>query len=101
MYQLKSKGEYNPHYFNITNLSFILLVYLFHGMYKWFPLKEKFFFSSFSYFPVILCSDFFFQFQIQNLGVTSASISLRVFLISRVRLAKVPFVLRIFELMLL
>jgi hypothetical protein len=40
-------------------------------MYKWFPLKEKFFFSSFSYFPVILCSDFFFQFQIQNLGVTN------------------------------
>ena len=26
MYQLKSKGEYKPYYFNITNLSFILLV---------------------------------------------------------------------------
>ena len=51
MYQLKSKGEYKPYYFIITSLSFILLVYLFHEMYKWFPLKEKFFFSSFSYFP--------------------------------------------------
>jgi hypothetical protein len=51
MYQLKSKGEYKPYYFIITSLSFILLVYLFHGMYKWFPLKEKFFFSSFFLFP--------------------------------------------------
>jgi hypothetical protein len=32
--------------------------------------KKKFFFSSFSYFPMILRSDFFYQFQIQNLGVT-------------------------------
>ena len=67
MYQLKSKGEYKPYYFIITSLSFIFLVYLFHEM----VLKEKFFFfSSFSYFPMILCSDFFYQFQIQNLGVT-------------------------------
>ena len=51
MYQLKSKGEYKPYYFIITSLSFILLVYLFHEMYKWFPLKEKFFFSSFFLFP--------------------------------------------------
>jgi hypothetical protein len=71
MYQLKSKGEYKPYYFIITSLSFILLVYLFHEMYKWFPLKEKFFFSSFSLFPMILYSDFFYQFQIQNLGVTN------------------------------
>jgi hypothetical protein len=71
MYQLKSKGEYKPYYFIITSLSFILLVYLFHEMYKWFPLKEKFCFSSFSLFPMILYSDFFYQFQIQNLGVTS------------------------------
>jgi hypothetical protein len=67
MYQLKSKGEYKPYYFIITSLSFIFLVYLFHEM----VLKEKFFFSSFSYFPMILCSDFFYQFQIQNLGVTN------------------------------
>jgi hypothetical protein len=33
--------------------------------------KKKFFFSSFSYFPMILRSDFFYQFQIQNLGVTN------------------------------
>jgi hypothetical protein len=31
MYQLKSKGEYKPYYFNITNLSFILLVIYFMG----------------------------------------------------------------------
>ena len=67
---MESKGEYKPNYFIITSLSFILLVYLFHEMYKWF-LKKKFFFSSFSYFPMILCSDFFYQFQIQNLGVTN------------------------------
>jgi hypothetical protein len=48
---LKSKGEYKPYYFIITSLSFILLVYLFHEMYKWFPLKENFFFSSFFLFP--------------------------------------------------
>jgi hypothetical protein len=34
MYQLESKGEYKPNYFIIT--SFILLVHLFHEMYKWF-----------------------------------------------------------------
>jgi hypothetical protein len=43
-------------------------------MYKWFLLKEKFF-SHLFLFPnfqniMILCSDFFYQFQIQNLGVT-------------------------------
>jgi hypothetical protein len=31
MYQLKPKGEYKPYYFNITNLSFILLVIYFMG----------------------------------------------------------------------
>ena len=31
MYQLNSKGEYKPYYFNITNLSFILLVIYFMG----------------------------------------------------------------------
>ena len=41
MYQLKPRGEYKPYYFNITNLSFYSPCYLFHGMYKWFPLKEK------------------------------------------------------------
>jgi hypothetical protein len=43
-------------------------------MYKWFLLKEKkILFPSFSYLLMILCSDFFYQFQIQNLGVTPAS----------------------------
>jgi hypothetical protein len=33
--------------------------------------KRKIFFSPhFSYFPMILCLDFFYQFQIQDLGVT-------------------------------
>jgi hypothetical protein len=31
MYQLKPRGEYKPYYFNITNLSFILLVIYFMG----------------------------------------------------------------------
>lgn len=31
MYQLKPKGEYKPYYFNITTLSFILLVIYFMG----------------------------------------------------------------------
>jgi hypothetical protein len=31
MYQLKSKGEYKPYYFIITNVSFILLVIYFMG----------------------------------------------------------------------
>jgi hypothetical protein len=35
-----------------------------------FKRKKKILFPSFSYLLMILCSDFFYQFQIQNLGVT-------------------------------
>jgi hypothetical protein len=36
-------------------------------------LKKNSFSPHFSYFPMILRSDFFYQFQIQNLGVTFLS----------------------------
>jgi hypothetical protein len=89
MYQLKLKGEYKPYYFNITNLSFYSPCYLFHEMYKWFLLKEKFFSHLFLYFPISKTLCYFVQVSstnpkfrfwvLQFLGQKSVGVSLRYY----------------------